>query len=221
MSARRASWWRIGLAGASLAGFAGCHAGDPLDTQVDAHTAAAFVLWRSAAISDFTKDQWRQFDEATKELKYQVMAGNQYHGAAIEDAFRDRIDGKTFRAVLCAGLQAELVRKREDRNELEGFIRNNVALKTYEGDSLSADYLKAKRQDQIDRLRKAVDAITTIRGDLAALGFPETGAETPVPPIPTLQHLGTEIRPVKPANVEEVDGQRVLVMRPVGISGTN
>lgn len=105
---------------------AGCARTPPLERAVDAETPMLFNLWRSKLNDALPREDWRWFDVALQEFKFQLMLAGKISGsAAIDAAVLERIHGRPLREVLREGLQAHLQRKTAERDDMKtAFGRN-------------------------------------------------------------------------------------------------
>lgn len=105
---------------------AGCARPPPFEQPVDAETPMALNLWRSRMSRDLTTGDWRWFDVAMQEFKFQLMLAGKISGsAAIDEAVREQIHGRPLGEVLREGVQAHLLRKTAERDDMKtAFARN-------------------------------------------------------------------------------------------------
>lgn len=148
----------------------GCTPTPRLERKVPADSPSAFGSWQGRARSQFTPDEWREFEEALQEIKLKLMADNEASGTDnVNTAMRAKIDGRTVREVLQLGYSGKLWRLGVERSELERMINENATLLTRPGDTASAEYLERKHRDQTARLNKVIEQIRVIQEKLAAL----------------------------------------------------
>ena len=141
-----------------LALVAGCARSDPLATKVAARSPIAFAMWHSQTGTALSAEQWRDFDAAVQEIKFQVAAEYAATGTeAVDEAMRQRVDEQTVRRVLELGDLARLTRLKSDRAELAHFLEVNATMRTRPDDQASIAYLKGLRDRQVARL-EALDA---------------------------------------------------------------
>jgi hypothetical protein len=105
---------------------AGCTPIPPLQQPVDAETPMAFNLWRTKLDNALPREDWRWFDVAMQEFKFQIMLAGKISGsAAIDAAVRERIHGRPLAEVLREGLQAHLRRKTAERDDMKTAFERN------------------------------------------------------------------------------------------------
>ena len=105
---------------------AGCARTPPLAQPGDAETPMLFNLWRSKTSRDLTTEDWRWFDVAMQEFKFQLMLAGKISGsAAIDAAVRERIHERPLGEVLREGLQAHLQRKTAERDDMKTAFQRN------------------------------------------------------------------------------------------------
>ena len=158
----------IGLIGGSF----GCSRNPPLDDIVAARSDFGLLMWKADVAGDFTREEWHDFDEAVKELKYTIMASGEASGSdGVRDALLQKIDGKSVRQVLALGLGDRLRRLTKDRDDLTGYLAHNQRLRTKEGDNASADYLDNVRDQQAKRLELLNEQIDAVKKVLLRRGI--------------------------------------------------
>ena len=142
------------------AALCGCHPTNPLDRKVTASSPIDFVWWRADASGSLDREQWRDFDEAIQEIKFRMTIDHiASGGAAVDQAMRDRINGRTVREVLAIGYTSLLDRLNIERADSINVITTNARLVTRPGDTASADYLGKKRKAQSDVLEVILEKI--------------------------------------------------------------
>ena len=157
----------------ALMGSASCQKSDPLQIKVSAATVDAFRGWRIRVGSDLSPADWLAFDDAMQEIKLQVMAAREASGgAAVDEAARNKIQGRTVRDVLQAGWEGKLRRLGAERSELLVAIEQNSRLTIKPGDTESANYLARARQRQAEHLQRLVDDIAATEQKLKLLAKP-------------------------------------------------
>lgn len=148
------------LALLALVFFAACSRTPLLDRVVTAENSAAFGRWQRDNRNDFQGESWAEFEALQQDIKVKIIALKEATGAeAVNDAMLAKINGRPLRAVLKDGLEARLWRLNVEREEFTKMLEGNATLRTREGDTASADYLKRKRAEQEERLKRAVDGI--------------------------------------------------------------
>ena len=179
---RKAAAW--GLACLLCAALAGCGPKDPLDTPVDAGDTLALSMWRAQVSDRFSSEQWTDFDEAMREIKYQIMAEGTLTGAAdITAEALDRIHGHTMREAMSLGLNWEHERVEKERNELMRVVDRNARLRTNEDDLRSQHVLEEIRDHQLQRLREANADLRRIEQRMSADGIAVPGTEAATVPV--------------------------------------
>jgi hypothetical protein len=160
---------------------AGCAPADPLAVVVTADTAGAFATWRIGVGSDFTRDGWREFDDAVQEIKFEIMAANLATGGeAVATVARGRIDGLAAREVLRLGYTAKIRRLGADRAGLAAAMEQNSRLTTRADDTASIARLAEVRRKQEARLLQFDADIAAATRRRTALG-PAPSASAPAP----------------------------------------
>jgi hypothetical protein len=161
---------------------AGCGPSDPLENRVVAGSALSLAMWRSDAQRELSAQQLADFDRATQEIRFHVMAdGTATGGAAVQDAMLQMIDRQTVRHVLQQGLGWELDRAEAERSTLEAGMKTNALMRTRPGDTDSSNYLSDLRERQVARLKAATDEVNRTRESLAATGMAVPPAPSPPP----------------------------------------
>lgn len=141
-----------------------------LDRSVTAENTAAFGSWQRANRGDFTPEGWTEFEAIQQDIKVRIIALKEASGTeAVNEAMLAKINGRSVRAVLQQGLEARLWRLNVEREEFEKMLQGNSTLRTREGDTASADYLKRKRAEQEERLQRAKDGIRAVGARLKEL----------------------------------------------------
>ena len=140
------------ITGLSLLG-SGCLRSDPHQIRIVAKSAWAFGNWRSREAGSLTLDQWREFDAMIQEIRLRIMGERKATGSvAIDQAMRERIDGRTVGEALRLGCEAKQLRFDRLRVELQQAVHANAWLVTRPGDRESAEYIADFRQRQLQRL---------------------------------------------------------------------
>ena len=123
-----------------------------------ASTPIDFVWWRGDASKSLDREQWREFDEAIQEIKFRMTIDHIASGRdAVDQAMRERINGRTVREVLTMGYRSMLDRLDTERAESIKVITTNARLVTRPGDTASADYLRKRRKAESDALDAIVE----------------------------------------------------------------
>jgi len=125
------------------------------------------VWWRADASGRLDREQWRDLDEAIQEIKFRIMIDHTASGSdAVDQAMRERINGRTVREVLTTGYRSRLDRLNIERAESINVITTNARLVTLSGDTASADYLREKRKVQSDALNVILEKIRQVETKL-------------------------------------------------------
>ena len=149
----------------------GCGPRDPLDRVVSAESANALAMWRSQAAGSLNSALLQDFDEAVKELKLAVMNNLEATGtAAVEEAMRAKIHGRTLRDVLRLAWESKIKRLEVDLSGLAIATEQNERLVTRPGDGDSKNYLERFRLKQGERREAAERELKSAQEKLKALG---------------------------------------------------
>jgi hypothetical protein len=155
---------------------AGCGPGDPMESKIEANDELSLSMWRSKVERDLTVQQVHDFDQATQEIRFHIMADGTASGSdAVAEAMRKAINGQTLRHVLQQGLGWEVQRAEAERSSLEAGMKANAQMRTRPGDTDSANYLSDLHERQATRLAAATEEVRHARERLAA------AAPTPSP----------------------------------------
>lgn len=149
---------------------AGCARIPPAQQPVEASSAIEFSMWRTRLNDELTREEWRWFDVAMQEFKYQLMLDQKVSGsAAIETAVREKIHGRTLADVMREGLQAHLRRKTAERDELEAAIAINAKRRIPPGDTaLQQEF--AAHQEKLKKKIPGLNAeLATVQAELDRL----------------------------------------------------
>ena len=142
------------------AALCGCHPANPLDQKIMASSPIDLVWWRADASGRLDREQWRDLDEAIQEIKFRIMIDHTASGSdAVDQAMRERINGRTVREVLTTGYRSRLDRLNIERAESINVITTNARLVTRPGDTASADYLRKRRKAESDALAVTLEKI--------------------------------------------------------------
>jgi hypothetical protein len=127
-------------------------------------------MWRVDVSDRLSKEQWTLFDRAVQELKFKIMSEGEVQGsAAIDQTFRERIDGENLYAVIQQGLQLRLNRLLSEKAELEKYAIMNARLRTRDGDEESAVVLKGIRDSQRIRIETLTEQVEEAKADMVLL----------------------------------------------------
>lgn len=136
----------------------------------------AFNLWRGKLNDSLSREEWRWFDVAMQEFKFQIMQAGKISGsAAIDAAVRERINGRSLAGVVREGLQAHLQRKTAERDDMKTAFKRNEQKRTLikpGQDDLLRD-LNFHQANLQQNLAKLEDEVATVQ---AALPRFETAA---------------------------------------------
>ena len=179
MNPSSAPLWRVALLIISLAlGASGCGPRDPLDRVVSAESPTAFSMWRSSAAGYLNASQLQDFDEATRELKMAVMNNRETTGtAAVEEAMREKINGKTVREAMRLAYESKIKRLEVDLKGLAIATEQNSRLTTRPGDTDSSKYLAGFNERQKTRVDATERDLHAAQEKLKALGPPADAAK--------------------------------------------
>jgi hypothetical protein len=181
VSSRRPRVWLLALLlPLALVGFASCQRSDPLEIKVQPDPTAGLNPWRLRVGTELSPDQWRDFDDAIREIKLQIMATGEATGSVgVEQAFQLKLRDQTVREVLRTGFDARLRRLEAERHGLTQAIEQNSRLETRPGDTESADYLTLVRSRQATHLQTLEHDLADAELKLKQLGF----TSIPVPAV--------------------------------------
>lgn len=169
--------WLLTLLLASSA----CQRGDPLDRKVSVPTPSAFAAWRWEIASDGAAPLRRQVTAALLEIRFhnegnraldRIMAGPDASppiGADVDEAIRQRIDGRSLREVLQLGAELRVRRLKSELAGLEYAVEQNAKLVTKPGDLESKHHLEGLRERQLARVAKYKEDLAEAERELAPL----------------------------------------------------
>lgn len=156
---------------AALLAAAGCGPADPLAKKVSARTQSGFASWRAQIASDAGTETRRQVNLALDEIRLKASAEREADrrmgrpiasgGEGLDEAVREKVDGRTLREVVQLGYELREQRLARELAALEDAMKMNAQLVTRPGDVESRQHLDGVR----DRQQGRVD---TYRADLAA-----------------------------------------------------
>lgn len=174
---------------ALLAGLPACQRHDPATLRVVGNDAGGLARWRYSVREAFTREEWREFDDALQDIRLGITAeGSASGSAAVEMALLQRIGGKTRREVVRLSAEARFRRLARLRDELKEMIDGNALMVARPGDPDSARKLQQFSAAQQQCLRDLEGQLAAARDRAAALG----GEVSPAPV--------TSADPGKPAN---------------------
>lgn len=149
----------------------GCGPRDPLEQVVSAPTMGRYAAWRSHLASDSHAANLRRIEEALQEIRLSVAGERELKrqlderveggSKAIDEAVRQRVDGRRVRDVLQLGYELRVRRLKEELAGLEKAMNQNAQLVTRPGDLESKHHLEGLQERQQVRVEK-------YRADLAA-----------------------------------------------------
>jgi len=149
---------------------AGCARTPPDQRPVEAESPIAFNLWRAKLDAELTPEEWRWFDVALQEFKFQLMLDQKVSGSeAIDTAVRERINGRKWIEVTREGLQAHLKRKTAERDEMEAAFAINAKRKIRPGDDDTRRDLAMHQENLRRKLATLNNDITAVATELARL----------------------------------------------------
>src|SRR3954470_13292061 len=103
------------LATVLLLGVVACEPSDPLERKVSARTATAFSGWRAHINSDSSVENRRRVEEALQESRFKIAGDREIKSRmgekvddsaeSINDAVRERVDGRPLREVVQYGYE--------------------------------------------------------------------------------------------------------------------
>lgn len=177
----KTSRWISALVLAPLLVGGACQRGDPLERKVSVPTPSAFAAWRWEIASEGAAPLRRQVTAALLEIRFnnegnraldRIMAGPDAAppiGADVDDAIRQRIDGRTLREVLQLGTELRVRRLKSELAGLEYAVEQNSRLVTKPGDLESKHHLEGLRERQLARVAKYREELAEAERDLAPL----------------------------------------------------
>lgn len=158
---------------------AGCGRRDPLERTVSAPTSGRFAAWRAHLSSDSNVELVRRVEEAVQEIRLSVsgarelqrMSGEEVTGgaAAIDEAVRQRVDGRSLREIVRLGYELRLRRLKMEMSGLEAAMEQNSRLVTRPGDLESQHHLEGlhdRQQVRVDQYREDIAAAERELADL-------------------------------------------------------
>lgn len=182
---------------------AGCARRDPLEQTVSVATAGRFAAWRAHIASDSGVETRRRVEEALQEIRLNVTGERELKRAmgekvvagseTIDEAVRQRVDGRLLVEVLQLGYELRVRRLGEELAGLEDAMSRNARLVTRPGDLESKHHLEGLQDRQRVRVEKYREDLAAAKRELASL-FAKTGkrvielpAETPGGTSPTIK----------------------------------
>jgi hypothetical protein len=167
------------LALALLVGATGCAPADPLERIVAARTPDRFATWRAHITSDSSRETRRSVEEALQEIRLSIAGERELKRAMgepvvggsekVDEAVRQRVDGRPLREVLQLGYELRARRLKEELAGLEDALSKNAKLVTRPGDLDSRHHLEGLRERQLVRVEKYRADIAAAERELAPL----------------------------------------------------
>lgn len=158
---------------------AGCAARDPLEQTVSVTTPGRFAAWRAQIASDSGSETRRRVEEALQEIRLNVAGerelqrtlGEKVVGGseAIDEAVRQRVDGRRLVEVLQLGYELRVRRLKEELAGLEDAMSKNAQLVTRPGDLESKHHLEGLQDRQRVRVEKYREDLAAAEKELAPL----------------------------------------------------
>jgi hypothetical protein len=140
------------------------------ELQVDGRNYGAFYYWRSSVSSQFTPEQWRDFNESLEEIRLHAMIRGTTGTDAINEALCREVDGLAIAEVLRRADQFRLERLKVNRERLKEMVDGNALLAATPGDAELGRELAARLANQRERLRKLDQDIEAARRRAVAHG---------------------------------------------------
>ena len=157
---------------------AGCTR-DPLERTVDVPTSSRMAAWRAHIGSDSGADTRRRVEEALNEIRLNATGERELKRAmgervasgtdAIDEAVRQRVDGRPLREVVQLGYELRVRRLKEEMVGLEDAMSKNALLVTRPGDVDSKQHLEGLRDRQAARLAKYREELAAAEKELEPL----------------------------------------------------
>jgi predicted RNase H-like nuclease (RuvC/YqgF family) len=127
-------------------------------------------MWRARLNEDLTREEWRWFEVAMQEFKFQLMLDQKVSGsAAIDTAVREKINGRSLTDVMREGLQAHLRRKTAERDELEAAIAINAKRRIRPENTTMLQELAAHQETLRRKLPALNNELAAVQAELARL----------------------------------------------------
>lgn len=190
---RLSRWLRhvfFGIGGVCLVG-----CGKPSIPAVDAVNMSAFRTWRSSASDRYSVATWREFDDATLEIRNAATGSPAMSVASIDEAVCSKINGRTVAEVIRIGSEMKLARLRTTRSELKRMLDANALMSPMGSDPDIELAVETKVRDQQDRLRALDAEIRQTRTRVTELGgnvAPISGADSDLMPAVLPRELALE-----------------------------
>ena len=173
---------------------AGCAPSDPLEQKVSATTADRFATWRAHIMSDSGAETRRRVEEALQEIRLQVAGERELKRAmgervtsgtdVIDEAVRERVNGRRLVEVLQLGYELRVRRLKEELAGLQDAMSKNAQLITRPGDLESKHHLEGLQERQRARVEKYRADVAAAEKELAPLAARtgRTMIERPIDP---------------------------------------
>jgi hypothetical protein len=179
----------------------GCAPRDPLEQIVSVATPGRFAAWRAHVASDAGVEMRRRVEEALQEIRLNVAGERELKRTlgekvvvgteTIDEAVRQRVDGRRLVEILQLGYELRVRRLGEELAGLEDAMNRNAQLVTRPGDLESKHHLEGLQDRQRVRVDKYRDDVAAAERELAPLIAktgkrlialpPETSAGSPAP----------------------------------------
>lgn len=157
----------------------GCAPRDPLERVVSVPTSVRFATWRAHVASDSGVEMRRRVEDALQEIRLKVAGDRELKRAMgepvvrgseeLDEAVRQRVDGRPLREVLQLGCELRLRRLQEELAGLEDALGKNAQLVTRPGDLDSKHHLDGLRERQHVRVEKYREDLAATERELAPL----------------------------------------------------
>ena len=158
---------------------AGCGPRDPLEQVVAAPTLSRLAAWRAGIASDSGMVIRVRVEEAFSEIRLSYAAERELKrqleqpivrgSEALDEAVRERVNGKRLRDVLKLGYELRVRRLKEELAGLEDAMGKNAQLTTRPGDYESTQHLEGLRDRQAVRVQNYRDDLAVAEKELVSL----------------------------------------------------
>jgi hypothetical protein len=159
---------------------AGCGPSDPLDQIVAAPTLSRLAAWRAGIASDSDARVRMRVEEALQEIRINYAAEREIKRQmeepvvrgteVLDEAVRQRVNGRRLRDVLRLGYELRVRRLKEELAGLEDAMKKNAQLVTRPGDLESKHHLEGLRDRQLVRVQKYREDLAAAERELGSLG---------------------------------------------------
>jgi hypothetical protein len=158
---------------------AGCAPRDPMERIVSVPSTGRLAAWRSHLASDSSAETVRRVEEALQEIRLSIAGerelkrqmGERVEGGteAIDEAVRQRVNGRRLREVMQLGYELRVRRLKEELAGLEKAMSKNAQLVTRPGDLESQHHLEGLQQRQQVRVEKYREELAAAERELEPL----------------------------------------------------